>query len=501
MKKLVAGILCGALLFLGGCAAVDKRPYAETIVSSEASAPQEFSSQSSVPSSSDTVSVIPLPPAPAMEEGWWKKALAQSTLRDESNPIQRCYVYQNADSYSAKSYDFTDEPEDQTDYSLILSTAVEAEDIGPLLQEPSFFEIVMRDGTSYKGTFHEKGIALAPTLTGRQEGQTVQLAIRSEDYAQILNNIRNTLSAKRILLPAWLTNLQEILCTSIALTTVGGEKQTVYTPDELLFSTIFSSLKDINIEPNTIKKVDKSTILEDAVKIDCKFSDGSFCNIQCNGGKLIVALPRKDYVLQYTINSDLKNALNDMAKGEFNPETGKPVLYLYPEKPTDVTVKVDYKGEFSYTYPAYNGGWQVTAYPDGRLVNKADGGEYYYLFWEGNAGARWRFDEGFVVKGSETERFLRGALSTLGLTAREYNDFIVYWLPQMQHNPYNLITFATDEYEALAPLTVTPAPDSILRVHMVYKPLEKAIELPAQKLTPFERKGFTVVEWGGSHAR
>ena len=160
---------------------------------------------------------------------------------------------------------------------------------------------------------------------------------------------------------------------------------------------------------------------------------------------------------------------------------------------------MDYE-PFTYTYPAYDDGWQVTAYPDGRLVNKADGAEHYYLFWEGGARPDWSFDSGFVVAGADTEAFLREKLAYLGLTPREYNDFITYWVPRMQQNRYNLITFAADEYEALAPLTVTPAPDTVLRVHMVFLPLEQPIEIPEQQLIPTERKGFTVVEWGGTDA-
>ena len=54
--------------------------------------------------------------------------------------------------------------------------------------------------------------------------------------------------------------------------------------------------------------------------------------------------------------------------------------------------------------------------------------------------------------------------------------------------------------QELAPLTVTPKPDSVVRVHMVYLPLEQPIEIPEQELTPMERTGFTVVEWGGTDA-
>ncbi|MEG2074725.1 MAG: hypothetical protein RRY54_08150 [Angelakisella sp.] len=182
-----------------------------------------------------------------------------------------------------------------------------------------------------------------------------------------------------------------------------------------------------------------------------------------------------------------------------NPLTAKPVIYLYPRKQTDVNVKLDFKGELWYTYPTIkDGGWNVTAYPDGRLVNKADGSEHYYLFWDGSSNTQWKFDEGFCVAGDDTEAFLREKLAYMGLTPREYNDFITYWTPKLMGNKYNLITFAGEQYEQLAPLTVSPAPDSVLRVHMVYKATDKPVAIPEQKLKPFTRKGFTVVEWGGS---
>ena len=180
--------------------------------------------------------------------------------------------------------------------------------------------------------------------------------------------------------------------------------------------------------------------------------------------------------------------------------TGKPVIYLYPERQIDVSVKLDYQGRLTVTYPAYDGGWNVRAYPDGRLINRADGLEYSYLFWEGfpDNPRWWNLSEGYCVAGADTASFLQRTLSELGLTPKEYNEFIVYWLPQMQDNPYNLITFQWDEYEDLAPLSVSPAPDSVLRVFMVFAPLEKPADIKAPTKRPdFERNGFTVVEWGG----
>ncbi len=180
------------------------------------------------------------------------------------------------------------------------------------------------------------------------------------------------------------------------------------------------------------------------------------------------------------------------------PLTEKPVIYLYPEKETEITVKLDCKGKLLCTYPAYRDGWHVLARPDGTLTNLADGKEYSYLFWDGIDEAAYDLSGGYCVKGEDTAEFLQDILAKMGLTPREYNEFIVYWLPRMQNNPYNLITFQGDAYTDTAPLTITPAPDSMLRVFMAYKPLETYVEVEAPEIVPFERNGFTVIEWGGT---
>ena len=48
----------------------------------------------------------------------------------------------------------------------------------------------------------------------------------------------------------------------------------------------------------------------------------------------------------------------------------KPVIYLYPEQEQEVSVRLDYDGELTCTYPEYNDGWTVTAKPDGRLTDR-----------------------------------------------------------------------------------------------------------------------------------
>lgn len=195
------------------------------------------------------------------------------------------------------------------------------------------------------------------------------------------------------------------------------------------------------------------------------------------------------------INDDYDNNNDDV------DVNAKPVIYLYPEKETKVYVALNYNGKLTCTYPESNGIWEVLAKSDGTLTNIEDGKEYSYLFWEGISDIEYDFTEGFVVKGEDTKDFLQEKLSYMGLIPREYNEFIVYWLPQMKDNKYNLISFQGESYIKNAELTITPKPDSILRVYMAYKAINEPIQIKEQKLKPFERSGFTVIEWGGTRIK
>ena len=177
------------------------------------------------------------------------------------------------------------------------------------------------------------------------------------------------------------------------------------------------------------------------------------------------------------------------------------ILYFTESNPKTIVQKLDYKGNLTCTYPDYNGGWEVTAYPSGRIIDQKTGKEYSYLFWEGVTDVEYDFSRGFVVKGEDTAEFLQKTLAEIGLTPVEYNEFIVYWLPRMQNKPYNLISFQSDIYTESAKLEISPSPDSLLRVFMAYRPLSAPIDIEPQAFDTFVRQGFTVVEWGGTEIR
>lgn len=175
----------------------------------------------------------------------------------------------------------------------------------------------------------------------------------------------------------------------------------------------------------------------------------------------------------------------------------KPVIYLYPEQETEVSVKLQLDGKLTCTYPAYNTGWKVTAAPDGTLTD-AKGQTYNYLYWEGETNTQWDLSKGFCVKGEDTAAFLEEALAKLGLNRKEANEFIVFWLPLMEQNPYNIIAFQTDVYTDYARLEVKPTPDTTIRVFMTWKATDGFVDMPEQELTAPDRNGFTVIEWGGT---
>lgn len=242
-------------------------------------------------------------------------------------------------------------------------------------------------------------------------------------------------------------------------------------------------------------------IREDAF-ICCKTSDETVIyTVQCDtslyGDYCVGDIVDISYAPLYKVSDTEYIAVLQAIKAPETYAAMKPVIYLYPEEKTEVSVELDYNGELTVTYPEYNNGWTVTAEPDGTLFD-SDGLEYSYLFWEGESDTVYDFSEGFCVKGEDTAEFLRSSLSALGLTPREYNEFIVFWLPLMKENEYNVISFQGSCYTDNAELTVTPAPDTVLRVFMAYYPSESYVDIPPQELNFTERKGFTLVEWGGS---
>lgn len=179
----------------------------------------------------------------------------------------------------------------------------------------------------------------------------------------------------------------------------------------------------------------------------------------------------------------------------------KPIIYLYPTQETEVNVTLWTPENLSHTYPKYHSEkWRnVIAKPNGDLEDVDTWRKLYALYREWKTYGEDNFDEWFVVKWEDTISFLEEKLAILWLNEREAEEFIVYRLPQMENNEYNLIRFeAKEEQDNNMPLNIIPTPDTLIRVMMDWKAIEEPIYIPEQELTTPERTWFTVVEWWGS---
>ena len=181
------------------------------------------------------------------------------------------------------------------------------------------------------------------------------------------------------------------------------------------------------------------------------------------------------------------------------PSMDKPIIYLYPTEDTEVSVKLLKDENLTCSYPKYKEEWNVLAQSNGNLKDLATDRQLYSLYYESKSDIQFNIEnEGFVVKSEDTVTFLEEKLAVLGLTDKEAEEFIIYWLPKLETNKYNYIRFATlDEINENMPLQINPNPDTIIRVLMTFKGLENPINVQEQQLETPDRTGFVAVEWGG----
>lgn len=210
-----------------------------------------------------------------------------------------------------------------------------------------------------------------------------------------------------------------------------------------------------------------------------------------------VLSPRDIDSIDYQRGSCGKNGVSCVAPA-------KPVIMLYADKDTNFTITQNFTINDSFIYPSYNhgNGWsgKVLAGKEGDLVinNK----NYDYLFWEGKTGADISVSKGNVVSKANTINFLENTLSKYGMTDREKLDFITYWGPKLSKNDYNLISFVNDEYATKHPMEVSPKPDYMQRIFMVYKAVDKNYKIDKQEFTQAPaRHGFMLIEWGGDELK
>lgn len=257
---------------------------------------------------------------------------------------------------------------------------------------------------------------------------------------------------------------------------------------------------------NSGKPVDENTCYCLAFLIDCKdkkcervISYGGDTNtgIACNYGSGIPGLNGVSIPDMYCGAESLAGDGN----GVFC--IGKPVIYLYPEVPTLVDVKVETDGEIFVSDPLYpEGGWKnVLAEPSGKLTY--EGKTYRELFYESNVKDIKKPLRGLTLDSSNIRNELDSIISRLGLIEDEKIEFLDYWIPRLKNLNSKYIFLGViekDEKDRIDKVIIEPKPDTFIEFIAYFSPLDKPydgkkLELPS---SPPKRIGFTAVEWGGT---
>ncbi|GEM_PF-1522187 len=177
----------------------------------------------------------------------------------------------------------------------------------------------------------------------------------------------------------------------------------------------------------------------------------------------------------------------------------KPAIYLYPPEKTHVSVKISPNGRLSHTDPTYpQQGWDVTAYPDGKIdyANKS----YNYLYYEAEIPDEFITlpQAGFIVPYRDISTFLTGLLPKLGLNQKETGQFTQYWEKALPESPYYIVKIVSPtNISVVSPLSINPVPQTVIRVTLHFEAVDNPVQISEPQIQPVQRSGFTVVEWGG----
>ncbi|KAK7047902.1 hypothetical protein VNI00_006230 [Paramarasmius palmivorus] len=226
----------------------------------------------------------------------------------------------------------------------------------------------------------------------------------------------------------------------------------------------------------------------------------------------------------------------------------KPVIYLFSPIQVNAKIKVSLVPQWSFaaTYPVVpvkpsssadlhqQIRWSVQTQADGSLKTET-GLEVAYLFWEANTNPTDSISplpeanrfipnqasvnpyDSVALSVDALPEYLEKVLLALGLHTEARSSFITYWLPSFLKHKHVALRFVNQSsYESAAPLEVTPQPDVITRVFMLFKgisvdtgvwdaALKRAsldhavwrdvVGVDVQKA--WDHSLFRVLEWGG----
>lgn len=176
----------------------------------------------------------------------------------------------------------------------------------------------------------------------------------------------------------------------------------------------------------------------------------------------------------------------------------KPNIYIYGADGQTVRVIMQTPGLIVKSIPEYDriSGWQVQAQNDGLLTDAA-GDSYDFLFYE-SMTERTLFDreDGFYISAQNRTAQWEEILSAYGFSGQEISDFIEFWDAKLEKEDYIMYPQYTETVDEAMPVEIIPAPEHLIRMWFGFE-LYDGQQYQEAEILPFDRTGYTVVEWGG----
>jgi hypothetical protein len=187
---------------------------------------------------------------------------------------------------------------------------------------------------------------------------------------------------------------------------------------------------------------------------------------------------------------------DDDTKGGGGGAAAAPNIYLYPETAGNISVKLtftDVSSVFTHTDPEYADGWNVWVEPSGLIDDSYD-----YLYYAGELRSRFQLKEGWAVEEEIVFQWFEEIMLEMGFNQNETDDFIEYWVEHLPPSPcYHIYPQDTDLVGAHVAIDIEPVPDTLERMWFYIDKTDHCEALlEPEGVVPFEREGFTVIEWG-----
>lgn len=285
--------------------------------------------------------------------------------------------------------------------------------------------------------------------------------------------------------------------------------QIVSTGFEVNYAAVSADLKNWYIKIDSVPQIAQGAIQIGRISMTSTSQTGTYEVFFHLGA---IYLVNGNQVFQYDGTDDLPQMTGSKAKtlkletfrfvvlsvwNWYTPEC-KPVIYFYPEKPTNLSLWVYPRGYLTKTEPEYKNGWlNLRLNPTGQIFYQ--GNLYPYLHYEAMIGDFVPPKTGFMVRRENLPTFFDEILPKLGLNQKEAEDFKNYWLSGLKDSPYFQISLLSPkEIEAIEPIKFSQNPETFIRVRFYFKGLKVPIKIDPPKIAnPPKRSGFTAVEWGG----